>query len=256
MTIKNQLLEARAILHSLFIKQSTEDFTRKLREHSCSSANCPCTRARVLLRTAVPEDDSELAELNALFDLQQTRMTEAIKLWRAGTGRHEVSPDLGDLLAWLMARGNTETKLTAVSFDPLHITREQLIAQGWKEQQIAELLKVTSQSLPPAEGASSPSNVLTSGLEAKSHTHIPTEAQKVEPAGTGEAPGCISDNDRTFLPSAATADEKLPHSQDNPAIERKGTATRLEPSLPPSVPAKAKKARGPQGGQPAPTPKT
>lgn len=46
----------------------------------------------------------ENAELNALFDLQHTRMAEATQLWRRETGRENVSPDLGRLLEWLMER--------------------------------------------------------------------------------------------------------------------------------------------------------
>ena len=42
------------------------------------------------------------AELEALFALQRTRTAEATAAWREATGRHDVSPDLGDLLAWLL----------------------------------------------------------------------------------------------------------------------------------------------------------
>jgi len=48
--------------------------------------------------------EQENADLNSLFELQWTRMAEATKLWREATGRHDVSPDLGDLLKWLMDR--------------------------------------------------------------------------------------------------------------------------------------------------------
>ena len=44
------------------------------------------------------------AELERLFALQQTRMAEATRIWQKATGRQDVLPDLGDLLAWLMAR--------------------------------------------------------------------------------------------------------------------------------------------------------
>lgn len=46
------------------------------------------------------------AELDRLFDLQQRRMREAVALWRGESPaeRELVLPDLGDLLAWLMAR--------------------------------------------------------------------------------------------------------------------------------------------------------
>jgi len=45
-----------------------------------------------------------IAELEALFALQQTRMAEATEAWHKATGKHDVLPDLGDLLAWLMTR--------------------------------------------------------------------------------------------------------------------------------------------------------
>ncbi len=46
--------------------------------------------------------EADCAELQQLFDLQYTRMGEATKFWREATGRHDVMPDLGDLLAWLV----------------------------------------------------------------------------------------------------------------------------------------------------------
>jgi hypothetical protein len=49
----------------------------------------------------------ELADYKALFDLQFTRMQEASALWRAEVPeeRHNIMPDLGELLTWLMERG-------------------------------------------------------------------------------------------------------------------------------------------------------
>lgn len=44
------------------------------------------------------------AELEDLFDFQHTRTVEAVELWRqAHPGNALVMPDLGELLAWLMA---------------------------------------------------------------------------------------------------------------------------------------------------------
>jgi len=45
-----------------------------------------------------------IAELEALFALQQTRMAEATHMWQEATGKQDLLPDLGDLLAWLMVR--------------------------------------------------------------------------------------------------------------------------------------------------------
>lgn len=41
-------------------------------------------------------------DLNHLFELQNTRMDKATKLWQDATGKHDILPDLGDLLDWLM----------------------------------------------------------------------------------------------------------------------------------------------------------
>jgi len=51
-----------------------------------------------------PEAGVRIAELEALFALQQTRMAEATEAWHKATGKHDVLPNLGDLLAWLMTR--------------------------------------------------------------------------------------------------------------------------------------------------------
>lgn len=45
---------------------------------------------------------AENIELNRLFDLQQTRMAEATNRWREATGNHEILPDLGNLLEWML----------------------------------------------------------------------------------------------------------------------------------------------------------
>jgi hypothetical protein len=46
------------------------------------------------------------SELQATFDLQWKRMGKATKLWQKETGKHDIWPDLGDLLDWLIERGN------------------------------------------------------------------------------------------------------------------------------------------------------
>lgn len=55
-----------------------------------------------------PEACPFCKDLRALFDLQQTRMDEAIARWRAEdpTNREYVLPDLGALLTWLMAEAD------------------------------------------------------------------------------------------------------------------------------------------------------
>lgn len=49
--------------------------------------------------------ETETAELRAIFDLQQTRMSEATKYWQERTGNTE-HPDLGDMLHWFIDRLN------------------------------------------------------------------------------------------------------------------------------------------------------
>ncbi len=48
------------------------------------------------------ECQKENKEIQALFDLQHTRMKEATRLWQDATGKHDILPDLGDLLTWLL----------------------------------------------------------------------------------------------------------------------------------------------------------
>jgi len=47
---------------------------------------------------------SELEQLNALFDLQHTRTQKAEHLWRIATGNHNIVPDLGVLIDWLIRK--------------------------------------------------------------------------------------------------------------------------------------------------------
>lgn len=52
-------------------------------------------------RSELIVDESQ--ELVRLFELQQTRMTEATLAWRlAHPGNDDVLPDLGDVLTWLL----------------------------------------------------------------------------------------------------------------------------------------------------------
>ncbi len=45
---------------------------------------------------------AENKELQAVFDLQETRTKKAEHLWQQATGKHSTLPDLGVLLDWLM----------------------------------------------------------------------------------------------------------------------------------------------------------
>lgn len=54
----------------------------------------------------------ELMDLRALLDLQWTRMGQATELWRRENpaARARLFPDLGELLDWLMKRGDKATE--------------------------------------------------------------------------------------------------------------------------------------------------
>ena len=46
--------------------------------------------------------EAEVRRLQAVFDMQQTRMDDATVMWQTDTGKHDTLPDLGVLLDWLM----------------------------------------------------------------------------------------------------------------------------------------------------------
>lgn len=77
--------------------------------------------AQAAVEAAYEQGKAELmeenAELNHLFDLQHKRMGEATKLWQQETGRDDTWPDLGDLLTWLMARGQQQLNAAQVDRD-------------------------------------------------------------------------------------------------------------------------------------------
>jgi hypothetical protein len=50
----------------------------------------------------------ELQDYSDLFDLQQTRMKEAVALWQKATGEKYL-PDLGVLLGWLIRKASPTT---------------------------------------------------------------------------------------------------------------------------------------------------
>ena len=65
----------------------------------------PSARARTYftwLLLGLEQSKAENAELQAVFDLQETRTKKAEKMWQQATGKHSTLPDLGVLLDWLM----------------------------------------------------------------------------------------------------------------------------------------------------------
>jgi len=57
-----------------------------------------------LLVAELEQVKAENKELNALFDLQHTRTQKAEHLWRIATGNHNIVPDLGVLIDWLIRK--------------------------------------------------------------------------------------------------------------------------------------------------------
>ena len=45
-----------------------------------------------------------IEEYDGLFDLQWSRIKEATEVWQRATGKHDVLPDLGDLIRWMQQR--------------------------------------------------------------------------------------------------------------------------------------------------------
>lgn len=60
----------------------------------------PC---RCELAAELATAKERIAEYESVFALQRKRMAEADKRWQNATGNHNVMPDLGKLLEWLMA---------------------------------------------------------------------------------------------------------------------------------------------------------
>jgi len=56
------------------------------------------------LISELEQSRAEVKELNALFDLQHTRTQKAEHLWRIATGNHNIVPDLGVLIDWLIRK--------------------------------------------------------------------------------------------------------------------------------------------------------
>ena len=85
--------------------------------------------------------EAECKSLQALLDLQQTRMTEAVELWReeSPTERASTLPDLGDLLTWLIHRRDEARQTHPIRSDttaavvPLVMTNRDRwdMADGW-----------------------------------------------------------------------------------------------------------------------------
>jgi hypothetical protein len=100
--------------------------------------------------------EARAEDLEALFRLQRTRMTEATKVWRETTHQHDVSPDLGDLLAWLLSAREALTKavvLLAVPYEGLLLdseSRRWIAPALWAA--IEEGVKAARPALPAAGG--------------------------------------------------------------------------------------------------------
>ena len=61
--------------------------------------------------------EAENAELQAVFDLQETRTKKAEKMWQQATGKHNTLPDLGVLLDWLMGEVKHQKSVSQIWYD-------------------------------------------------------------------------------------------------------------------------------------------
>lgn len=75
-------------------------------EHGFAVLACEAADKIDGLTAALGQAQAEVEDYRALLALQWTRMVEATELWRQEdpVARALVMPDLGELLAWLMAR--------------------------------------------------------------------------------------------------------------------------------------------------------
>ena len=70
------------------------------------------------LISELEQSRAENAELQAVFDLQETRTKRAEKMWQQATGKHDTLPDLGVLLDWLM--GEVKRLKALLSYQGIH----------------------------------------------------------------------------------------------------------------------------------------
>jgi hypothetical protein len=78
-----------------------------------------------------------ISELQALFDLQHTRVKAAEALWRkAHPGKEHVTPDLGELVGWLM--DGRVKELESSLAEMVEYARDYL---GWAREKPDEMVK-------------------------------------------------------------------------------------------------------------------
>jgi hypothetical protein len=90
----------------------------------------------------------ENRELNELFDLQHARTVEATKAWREATGRHNVSPDLGVLLTWMLKENRRlrEALEEIVAFEPEFVP----VPEEFKNRECADCDRAEKGGWPPS----------------------------------------------------------------------------------------------------------
>lgn len=71
---------------------------------ACTCKICTLEKRAEAAEATAARERERAEDLERLFALQQTCTDRAIALWREATGKHDVLPDLGDLLDWLMSR--------------------------------------------------------------------------------------------------------------------------------------------------------
>ena len=69
------------------------------------------------LISKLEQSRDENKEIQAVFDLQETRTKKAEKMWQQATGKHSTLPDLGVLLDWLMGEVKHQKSVSQIWYD-------------------------------------------------------------------------------------------------------------------------------------------
>jgi len=97
------------------------------------------------LMDELEECKTENKELWAVFNLQQTRLKKAQRMWRRATGRHNTLPDLGELLDWLMAENDKMKWLKHLWRQELAEVKKQKNHRKWALQELYMMRSVADQ---------------------------------------------------------------------------------------------------------------
>lgn len=88
--------------------------------------------------------EEELSEYRHLFELQQTRISEAVKIWRShNPGNELVNPDLGKLLGWLIEKSGLSVCDKEIVYTVTEDDDDVLIGIKNTEEEIKEIIETT-----------------------------------------------------------------------------------------------------------------